>query len=88
MAIPIPVPAYTKESPIREFLMPKARITLYRGIIIELKGISIENTNKDSRNTERLVFVRHNFQPAILDKKMIKATDSPDIKTVLKSVCK
>jgi hypothetical protein len=86
IAILAPVPTYTKESPNNEFLMPNDRIILYNGIIIELKGISMEKINRDSKKAESFVFVRLSFQPAILEKKMIRTTEKPDIKMVLKSV--
>jgi hypothetical protein len=88
IAILTPVPTYTSESPISEFVIPSVKITLYNGIIIELKGINIEKTNKDNKNVESLVFVRHSFQPAMLERKIIKKADKLDMKIVLKSVCR
>jgi hypothetical protein len=48
IAILVPVPRYTKARPTSEFLRSNSKIILYNGIIIELKGISIEKINRDN----------------------------------------
>lgn len=58
-------------------------MTRYMGIMMELKGMSIENTKSPKMNLDRRVFVLHSFQPAREEKSMMSVTLTPESRTVL-----
>ena len=52
------------------------------GIMMELKGMSMENTKSPKMIFDSRVLVRHSFQPASDEKSMMSVTLTPESRTV------